>query len=132
MGVIRRQPTATYDVRRTKETETATSQREQYLHHFFAFNVPVDIDYDTLADEIENGTLRQRLEEELLAGFRQLQSQGDPLPPASYFASKVAEIIDSGATEPLTEAMKYGLYQEVLTACEQARATVLGEPPVIQ
>ncbi len=92
----------------------------------------MEIDYDTLADEILNGTVRQRLEEELLSGFRQLKSQEEPLPPPSYFATKVAEIIVNGAPAPLDESTKYALYQEVLTACEQARATVLEEPPIIQ
>ena len=88
----------------------------------------MDIDYSSLESEIETGVLRHRLAEELADGFRDLRKQGEPLPPASYFATKVAEIINSGSEEPLSEAMKYGLYLEVLTACEEARATVLGEP----
>lgn len=87
----------------------------------------MNVDYAKLEQEIEEGTLRQRLLDELVIGFRELVQSGDRLPLASHYASQIAEIIDRGAPEPLPEELKFYLYQEVLEACESARATVLGE-----
>jgi hypothetical protein len=85
----------------------------------------MNIDYDTIEQDVEDGTFRQRLEEELTLGFRQLDDAGERLPPASYYAAQIAEIVNRGAE--LSEEMKYNLYQEILLACEGARTAVLGE-----
>jgi hypothetical protein len=88
----------------------------------------MNIDYATLEDELENGLFRQRLEEELTVGFRQIRQAGERLPVASHYAAQIAEIVNRDAA--LSEETKFNLYQEILLACEQARATVLGEPEV--
>ena len=77
-----------------------------------------------------SGTFRQTLLDELLVGFRLLQQSGEPLPLASYYAARIAEIIGNGAPEPLKGDPAFYLYQEVLAAVETARATVLGEIPI--
>jgi hypothetical protein len=87
----------------------------------------MNIDYESLESDIGNGSLRQRLEEELTAGFRQIQQTGERLPVASHYAAQIAEIINRGAE--LSDAMKFELYQEVLEAVEAARVAVLGETP---
>jgi len=89
----------------------------------------IDIDYSTLEADVESGTLRQRLEEELTDGFRVIHASGERLPPASYYASQIAEIVTRGATEPFTADLAFNLYQEILLAVERARAAVLGEEP---
>jgi hypothetical protein len=88
----------------------------------------MNIDYATLEQDIESGELSRRLAEELTIGFRLMQDAGDPLPPASYYATKITEIIHAGVEAALSRDMAYYLYQEVLLACEQARARVLGDP----
>lgn len=85
----------------------------------------MNIDYERLEQDVEDGTFRQRLEEELTLGFRQFDDAGERLPPASYYAAQIAEIVNRGAE--LSEELKYNLYQEILLACENARAAVLGE-----
>ncbi|HET7435031.1 MAG TPA: hypothetical protein VFN10_10015 [Thermoanaerobaculia bacterium] len=85
----------------------------------------MNIDYDTLESDIESGVLREQLKEELTLGFRQIQDAGERLPTASHYASQIAEIVNRGAN--LDEVMKFELYQEILEACEAARAAVLGE-----
>ena len=87
----------------------------------------MNIDYDTIEQDVEDGTFRQRLEEELTLGFRQIDDAGERLPPASYYAAKIAEIVNRDVS--LSEELKYNLYQEILLACENARAAVLGEKP---
>lgn len=87
----------------------------------------MNIDYESLESDIGNGSLRQRLEEELATGFRQIQQAGERLPVASHYAAQIAEIINRGAA--LSDAMKFELYQEVLEAVEAARVAVLGETP---
>jgi hypothetical protein len=87
----------------------------------------MEIDERNLATEIEEGTLRDRLERELVEGFRTLHAAGERLPVASHYASQIAEIIHSGLTVPLSKEAAFDLYQEVLSACERARAEVLGE-----
>ncbi|MGK2859465.1 MAG: hypothetical protein ACSLFQ_19870 [Thermoanaerobaculia bacterium] len=91
----------------------------------------MNIDYATLEQDIESGELAKRLAEELTIGFRLMQEAGDPLPPASYYATKIAEIVHSGAERELSKDLAYYLYQEVLLACEQARTNVAGpvDPP---
>jgi hypothetical protein len=85
----------------------------------------MNIDYANLEQDVENGIFRQRLEEELTDGFRAIHEQGERLPPASYLAAQIAEIVNRDAE--LSADLKYNLYQEILLACESARAAVLGE-----
>lgn len=85
----------------------------------------MNIDYASLEQDVENGSFRQRLEEELTFGFRQIHDSGERLPLASHYASQIAEIVNRDAE--LNEELKYHLYQEILLACENARAAVLGE-----
>lgn len=85
----------------------------------------MNIDYENLERDIEAGTLRLNLEEELIAGFRQIQQTGERLPVASHYAAQIAEIINRNAT--LNSTMQFELYQEVLEAVEGARVAVLGE-----
>lgn len=89
----------------------------------------MNIDYATIEQDVLDGTFRQKLQNELTLGFRQMHDAGERLPPASYFAAQIAEIVNRDAS--LSEGVKYELYQEILLACEQARAEVLGEelPP---
>ena len=87
----------------------------------------MNIDYATIGQDVEEGTFRQRLEEELTLGFRQIHESGERLPLASYYAAQIAEIVNRDVE--LSEELKYNLYQEILAACEAARATVLGEEP---
>jgi hypothetical protein len=87
----------------------------------------MNVNYETLESAIYDGSFSQDLEQELLIGFRQLQIDGERLPPASHYAAQIAEIVNRGATEPLAPELAFNLYQEILLACERARATVLGE-----
>lgn len=87
----------------------------------------IDIDYGTLEHEVESGAFRLRLESELTDGFRHLHASGERLPPASHYASQIAEIVSRGAAAPLHAELAFHLYQEILAACERARAAVLGE-----
>ncbi|HUO85409.1 MAG TPA: hypothetical protein VM534_09875 [Thermoanaerobaculia bacterium] len=89
----------------------------------------MDIDYEHLEANVADGTLRLSLESELRDGFRQMHEAGEPLPPASWYATKIAEIIDRGADREVPSELKWVIYQEVLTACEDARRAVLGDPP---
>ena len=87
----------------------------------------MNIDYKTLEEDVYDGTFRNRLEEELTLGFRQLHEGGERLPPASHYAAQIAEIVNRDVE--LSAELKYNLYQEILLACEGARASVLGEVP---
>jgi hypothetical protein len=87
----------------------------------------MNIDYENLERDINDGALRLQLEEELTVGFRQIQQAGERLPVASHYAAQIAEIINNGAE--LSDAMRYELYQEVLDAVTNAREKVLGEEP---
>ena len=87
----------------------------------------MNVDYENLKRDLESGALRLQLEEELIAGFRQIQQSGERLPVASHYAAQIAEIINRGAT--LSSTMQFELYQEVLEAVESARVAVLGEEP---
>ncbi|MCU1231737.1 MAG: hypothetical protein JWO97_4621 [Acidobacteria bacterium] len=88
----------------------------------------MNVDYASLEADMESGLFRQTLEEELLIGFRLLQQSGERLPLASYYAAKIAEIVNAGAEEPLPPERAFYLYQEILSAVESARAKVLDEP----
>ena len=85
----------------------------------------MNIDYSTIEQDVLEGTFRQKLEEELTAGFRHLHESGERLPLPSYYASQIAEIVNRDVDLP--DNVKYELYQEILLACERARAAVLGE-----
>lgn len=85
----------------------------------------MNIDYATIEQDVEDGTFRQKLETELTLGFRAIHESGERLPLASYYASQIAEIVNRDVQ--LGEELKYNLYQEILLACENARAAVLGE-----
>lgn len=89
----------------------------------------MNIDYSNLEQDVFDGTFRQKLQDELLAGFGQIHESGERLPPASYYAARIAEIVNRDVA--LTDNVKYELYQEILAAVEHARAEVLGEelPP---
>ena len=87
----------------------------------------IDVDYRTLDSDLADGTFRERLEDELVRGFRQIHASGERLPTASHYASQIAEIISHGAPVPLAAGTAFDLYQEILLACEKARAAVLGE-----
>ena len=87
----------------------------------------MNVDYQHLEEKILDGTFRSELEEELTIGFRTMKLSGDPLPLASYYAAQIAEIVSRGAPVPLRAEVAYEVYQEILAACEHARATVLGE-----
>ena len=92
----------------------------------------MNIDYSNIEADVYDGTFRQKLQDELTSGFRQIHESGDRLPPASYLASQIAEIVNRDVS--LSDAVKYELYQEILAACEHARAEILGvrrqEPPL--
>jgi hypothetical protein len=87
----------------------------------------MNIDYQNLETDILDGTFRQKLEEELTFGFRQIHQTGERLPLASHYASQIAEIVNKDVE--LSAELKYELYQEILAAVDKARAAVLGEPP---
>ena len=90
----------------------------------------MEIDYASLPSDLENGLFRQNLQEQLTDGFRAIQALGEPLPLASYYATKIAAIVSHGAPAPFETTFAFEVYQEILLACEEARAAVLGEPPV--
>ncbi len=87
----------------------------------------MNIDYDNLERDLISGLFRESLAEELLRGFRQIAATGERLPTASHYASQIADIVNRGAAAPLDADLAYNLYQEILSAVESARATVLGE-----
>jgi len=89
----------------------------------------MNVDYANLASDLESGVFRETLREELLTGFRQIRAAGERLPAASHYASQIAEIVSRGAASPLDPDLAFHLYQEILLACEHARASVLGEEP---
>lgn len=88
----------------------------------------MNVDYARLSEELLDGEFRRTLEEELTVGFRMIRDSGERLPTASHYASQIAEIIGRNAPSPLEPETAFYVYQEVLAACESARALVLGEP----
>ena len=88
----------------------------------------MNVDYASLGGDIETGLFRESLKEELLVGFRQIRETGEHLPTASHYASQIAEIVSRDAETPLDPELAFNLYQEILSAVEEARAAVLGEP----
>jgi hypothetical protein len=87
----------------------------------------MNVDYESLEADIDNGLFRESLREELLFGFRQIHNAGERLPLASYYAAQIADIVNRGAAEPLDKDLAFHLYQEILLAVEAARAEVMGE-----
>ena len=87
----------------------------------------MNVDYESLEDDVANGLFRESLREELLFGFRQIHNSGERLPLASYYAAQIADIVNRGAAEPLDKDLAFHLYQEILLAVEAARDEVLGE-----
>ena len=87
----------------------------------------MNVDYENLERDLTTGMFREMLKEELIAGFRQIQTTGERLPLASHYASQIAEIVSRGASGPLQPELAFELYQEILDAVEAARATVLGQ-----
>ncbi|HYC58703.1 MAG TPA: hypothetical protein VEK79_03980 [Thermoanaerobaculia bacterium] len=87
----------------------------------------MNIDRENLQRDLADGSYRLRLEEELIAGFRQIHQAGERLPVASHYAAQIAEIVNRDAE--LSDTMKYELYQETLDAVEAARVAVLGDVP---
>lgn len=85
----------------------------------------MNVDYANLENDLESGTFRTTLEEELILGFRQIHQSGERLPTASHYAAQIAEIVNRDVE--LDAETKYNLYQEILAAVEGARASVLGE-----
>lgn len=90
----------------------------------------MNIDYEHLERDLISGVFRETLAEELAGGFRQIAGMGERLPTASHYAAQIAEIVNRALQRPLDEEMKFNLYQEILSAVEMARATVLGEPRI--
>ena len=88
----------------------------------------MNVDYARLEQDIENGSFRTTLEEELTVGFRMIRNSGERLPLASHYASQIAEIVSRNAPETLNAELAFNVYQEILAACETARARVLAEP----
>ena len=92
----------------------------------------MNIDYENLERDLADGSYRLRLEEELIAGFRQIQQAGERLPVATHYAAQIAEIVNRVVVDrgvELSDTMKYELYQETLDAVEAARVAVLGDAP---
>ena len=89
----------------------------------------MNVDYANLEANVLDGTFRNELEQELLVGFRMIRDAGERLPIPSHYASQIAEIVSRNAPEPMTPELAFEVYQEILLACEQARAMVLSEPP---
>ena len=87
----------------------------------------MNVDYATLASDLEDESFRKTLEAELTVGFRQIRDTGERLPTASHYASQIAEIVHRGAPAPIDSELAFYLYQEILAACEAARETVLAE-----
>lgn len=91
----------------------------------------MNIDYTSLEGDLDSGELRERLKAELVTGFRLMVEAGHPVPPASYFATKVTEVIYASRDREIEANRQYDLYQEVLLACEEARREVLGEESAV-
>lgn len=87
----------------------------------------INIDYQNLPEELGSGVFRNRLKEALIQGFQELVDDGERLPPVSYYAAKMAEIVNAGSPIPLEKEFAFNLFQEISIACEEARNEVLGE-----
>ena len=89
----------------------------------------MNVDYLNLETEVFDGTFREELANELKVGFRMIRDSGERLPLPSHYASQIAAIVSRNAPEPLGPELAFNVYQEILSACETARAEVLGEAP---
>src|SRR6185436_19086974 len=90
----------------------------------------MNVDTASIEQDIADGTFRRKLQDELIPGLQQLHESGERLPPPSYLATQIAEIVNRDVVNrdvELSAEMKYELYQETLAACEHAWAEVLGE-----
>jgi len=87
----------------------------------------IEIDETTFEREVRDGSLRVRLERELTAGFASMLERGEALPPASYYATKIAELVAAELPSPIPSELAFEMYQEIVGACEAARVAVLGE-----
>ena len=65
------------------------------------------VDYQHLTEELADGTFESNLERELTDGFRAMREAGDPLPPPSYYATKIAEIVHAGVAVPLDKEVAW-------------------------
>src|SRR5215212_6344882 len=83
----------------------------------------VNVDYAQLGEKVLDGSFRSELEAELTVGFRSLKMAGERLPVPSHYASQIAEIVANGSPVPLRGEFAFEVYQEILAACESARAT---------
>lgn len=90
----------------------------------------MNVNYESLENDVFTGTFRQELENELAVGFRMIRDSGERLPVASHYASQIAAIVAKNAPDPLNPELAFNVYQEILAACEAARATVLGESTI--
>lgn len=88
----------------------------------------MDIDDSTLERDIGDGTLREKLKRELVVGFETMHREGERLPPPSYYATKIVEVMHKGSERVIDDTLAYDLYQEVLLACEEAYEEVTGGP----
>lgn len=86
----------------------------------------MDIPYGTLPQQIAEGTLRQNLENELTRQFDEMRQSGQPVGPSSWYATKIAEILEKNSEQPLDSRQAFDLYQEVAIACENAQRNVFG------
>ena len=46
----------------------------------------MNVDYENLERDLSTGMFREMLKEELIGGFRQIQTAGERLPLASHYA----------------------------------------------
>ena len=87
----------------------------------------MNVDYQNLDRDLLDGSFRNALQEELIIGFRMIRESGERLPTASHYAAQMAEIVSRNAPSPLNAETAFYVYQEILSACEQARTQVMGE-----
>lgn len=86
----------------------------------------MDIPYGHLAEAVDAGALRRTLEAELTEQFQKLKDAGEPVAPSSWYAARIAEILDRNSERPLENRAAFDLYQEVAIACENAQRNVFG------
>ena len=89
----------------------------------------MNVDYDNFEEHVLDGSFRLGLERELADGFRAIHESGERLPTASHYAAQIAAIVSRNSPRPLAPELAFEVYQEILEACEHARAAVLNEQP---
>lgn len=87
----------------------------------------MEIDYPNLERDVAEGRLRETLKRELIEGFQKMRRDGERLPPPSYYATKITEVIHGGTERAIDDTLAYDLYQEVLLACEEAYEEVASD-----